>query len=372
MSVAMSPDPLPPPPHATQQQSTSSPTLAPSFRLHDLAYELQEIVLDFVSDLPAADLCSATRVSRNWHGRFTPLLYSSLSVSKANRERVFAGLGLDYLTAAALESRASEDGGGCAAYAAHAQGPNRKLSSLAHVKRLSVADSSAAVSLAEALLTHGNILPNVADLEIGAQLFRYLVNSMASFGRPRSGTAFIGETLVAHLHPRHLAIHYPSSRGIAGTFDPVLLARVMAVLVVDWHPESVDYYGVGADFPPVLGPLSRIHCTPCTTFDDVWEGEGGGDEAGAGCRAHALVRMHLRRSFGNHAKDDLLEAIAEAADPTDDDDIDSDLVPDPAHARVEYYGVPCIAAAERDAFLDKTFSHWPVEVDVAAQVAFFV
>jgi hypothetical protein len=337
------------------------------FRLGDLAYELQEIILDFAADLPTPALCAAARVCSEWHTRFVPRLYASLSISKANREGVLGGLGLDYLSPTTLEARAGE-AGGVAAYAA--PGPNRKARALAHVKALSVADSSAAASLAEALLMHGELFPAVDELHLGSQLFRYLVNSVACFGRPRSGSAFVGETLVSRLRPRRLRVDFPPSRGVAGTFDPVLLARVTAVLVGDWAPDSVDYHGVGSNLPLALGPLNRIHyTTPCTPFDDVWEEEE--DVAGGGCRAHALVRMHLRRTFGQGARSDILEAIAEAADPTDDDDLDPDLVPDPAHARVEYYGVPCIAAADRDAFLDKTFAHWPVEVDVAAHVEFF-
>lgn len=364
--------PIPPRSHTTKPAPTSTPAHTPTspFRLSDLAYELQEIILDFVADMAPFDLCNVARVSHEWHARFVPLLYSSLSITKANRERVFAGLGLDYLTPTALESRSSEDAGrGCAAYAA--QGPNRKNSALAHVKRLGVADSGAAVSLAEALMTHGDLLPQVEELHLGAQMFRYLVNSIATFGRPRSGSAFVGETLVARLRPRRLLIDFPPSRGHAGTLDPILLARVTTVLLTDWAPESVDYFGVGLNLPPALGPLSRIHyTTPCTPFDDVWE-DGEEDMAGGGCHDHSLVRMHLRRTFGQHARSELLEAVAEAADPTDDDDLDPDLIPDPAHARVEYYGVPCIAAADRDAFLDRTFTYWPVEVDVAAHVAFY-
>jgi hypothetical protein len=81
--------------------------------------------------------------------------------------------------------------------------------------------------------------------------------------------------------------------------------------------------------------------------------------------------MHLRRVFGLHARDELLEAIAEGADPTDDDDLDPDALPESTFSKIEYYGVPCIAAMDRDAFLDRTFAHWPVESDVGEQVSFF-
>lgn len=347
--------------------ATPKPTPTAPFPLSDLAYELQEIILDFAADLPVSALCAATRVCTDWHARFVPRLYASVSINKGNREQVFAGLGIDYLSPTALEARAAE-AGGVAAYAA--PGPNRKVRALAHVKALSVSDSAGATSLAEALLMHDDLLPDVEELHLGSQLFRYLVNSVACFGRPRSGSAFVGETLVSRLRPRRLRIDFPPSRGAAGTFDPVLLARVTAVLVGDWMPESIDYHGVGSNLPLSLGPLNRIHYTnTCTPFDDVWEEEE--DVAGGGCRAHALVRMHLRRTFGQSARSDILEAIAEAADPTDDDDVDPDLVPDPTNTRVEYYGVPCIAAAERDAFLSKTFAHWPAEVDVASHVEFF-
>ncbi|BEJ17629.1 hypothetical protein CspHIS471_0610300 [Cutaneotrichosporon sp. HIS471] len=345
--------------------ATPKPSPVTPFRLGDLAYELQEIILDFAVDLPVSSLCAAARVCTDWHARFVPTLYTSLSISKADREQVLAGLGIDYLSPTALEARAAEAGG----VAAYAAGPNRKVAALAHVKSLSVFDSAAATSLVEALLMHGEIL-QVEELHLGSQLFRYLVNSVACFGRPRSGSAFVGEVLVSRLHPRRLRIDFPPSRGAAGTFDPVLLARVTAVLVGDWKPDIVDYHGVGSNLPLALGPLNRIHYTnACTPFDDVWEEEE--DVAGGGCRAHALVRMHLRRTFGQSARGDILEAIAEAADPTDDDDLDPDLVPDPAATKVGYYGVPCIAAADRDAFLDKTFAHWAADVDVAEHVAFF-
>ncbi|KLT41544.1 hypothetical protein CC85DRAFT_286322 [Cutaneotrichosporon oleaginosum] len=353
-------------PSSRQVATPDPPPRAAPFRLGDLAYELQEMILDAVADLPVPALCAAARVCSAWHARFIPPLYSSVSLSKADRDCVLHGLGLDYLTPAALEARAAE-AGGVAAYAA--AGTNRKASALAHVKTLSVADSSAAASLAEALLMHGALFPSVEEMHLGPQLFRYLVNSVASFGRPRSGSAFVGEVMVSRLRPRRVRVDFPPSRG-AGSFDPVLLARVTAVLVTEWKPDSIDYHNIGYNLPLALGPLTRIHnSAPCSP-DDVWEAE---EAAGGGCRAHALTRMHLRRTYGEGARADVLEAIAEAADPTDDGDIDPDTVPDPAAARVEYYGVPCIAAADRDAFLDKTFAHWPVDVgvDVAAHVKFF-
>jgi hypothetical protein len=63
--------------------------------------------------------------------------------------------------------------------------------------------------------------------------------------------------------------------------------------------------------------------------------------------------------------------IEEGADPTDDGDIDPDDVPDPADAHVAYFGVPCIASVDKDAFLDSVFRLWPAEGDVASRVEFY-
>lgn len=351
--------------------STSGQANAAPFRLTDFAPELQECVLDFVVNLPRADISAACRVCKHWNTRFTPLLYHSLSVTKDNRESVLFGLGLDYLSASALESRASEDGGGAAIYGPPT--PPHKVVSLAHVRSLAMADSSSATSIAEAMIVHEGIFSKVDEVVIGPSLFRYLVTTIAAFGRPRTGAAFIGETIIAQLRPRHLHITFPPSKSRALIFDPIVLARVMAALLIDWKPETLDYHGIGSDFPPVLGPHSRIHCIPCVFGDDDW-GDGADDPLAGikACRAHgSIIRMHLRRTFGPHAKEDLLEAIAEAADPTDEADLDPSEIPDPAKAYIEYHGVPCIAAADRELFLAKTFARWPTEVDVGSQVSFF-
>lgn len=348
----------------TRLSSPDPHGLSGTFRLHDLAPELQILIFQYLEDLSPAELASAALVSHSWNARLTPALYASVSVSKANRERLFVGLGIDFLSASALESRSAEAGGS----AAYVSRPNRKAEMLGHVRRLSVVDQAGALALAEALLAHDQLFPVLDEVTLAAPVFRHLVNSgLAAFGRPRSGSAFVGETLVAHLRPKHLRIDYPHSRSGAGVFDPVLLARVLAVLLIDWAPESVEYHGVGSDFPPVLGPISRIHCTPCSPCSaNRW------DDPDTGCASHgALVRMHLRRVFGLHARDELLEAIAEGADPTDDDDLDPDALPESTFSKIEYYGVPCIAAMDRDAFLDRTFAHWPVESDVGEQVSFF-
>lgn len=371
-----------PPLHASRHPSrVASPALqqppAPTpFRLHDLASELQLLIFQNIEDLPVADLAAAARVSRDWNTALTPPLYRSLSLCKATRQAVFAGLGLDYLSASALESRASE-AGGMGAYAAPP--PNSKAASLAHVRSLTLTDQAGALALAEALLTHGRpLFPALDELSLAAPVFRHLVNSgLAAFGRPRSGSAFVGETLVAHLRPQRLRIHYPYSPSTRGIFDPVLLARVLAVLHIEWAPAEVEYFGIRSDLPPVLGPVTRIHCVPCARPYDAEcqytrERERYISD-GVGCAAHgALVRMHLRTVFNMHARRELFEAIEEGADPTDEDDLDPELLPEWT-GRVEYHGVPCIAGAEVDAFMDKTFTHWPVEegVDVAARVQFF-
>lgn len=337
---------------------------APSpFRFQDLAAELQLGILDHIVALPPSDLCRAAVVCRAWNGYITPHLYKHVTLTKSNREGILAGLGLDYLSASDLESLAGD------VPPPVDLGLNRKAQALSHVQSLTIADHIGALAVAEALVTHTGVLGNVEDLSIGSPLFRHLVNSgLAAFGRPRSGRAFVGETLLARLKPKRVHIDYPASRVLGvSAFDPVLLARVLAVLMIDWNPETVDYHGVGSDFPPVLGSMSRIHCAPCMPADEEWD-----DCDGLACGSHgALVRMHLRRLFGQHARDELLEAIAEGADPTDDDDLDPDAVPDASHAKVEYHGVPCIVGADMDAFLRKTFAHWPVEIDVGERVAFY-
>lgn len=338
------------------------PAASPAFRFQDLAVELQFAILDEVISLSPPDLCAAAVVCQTWNQYVTPHLYRHITLTKSNREAVFAGLGLDYLSASALESRADD-------VPTVDTTPNRKVQALSHVKTLAISDSSGALALAEALVTHDGVLSNVEDISIGSALFRHLVNSgLAAFGRPRSGSAFVGETLVARLKPKRVHIDYPASRVLGSSaFDPVLLARVLAVLMIDWNPETVDYHGVGSDFPPVLGAMSRIHCAPCMPADGEWD-----DCDGLACGSHgALVRMHLRRLFGQHARDELLEAIAEGADPTDDEDLDPDDVPDALHAKVEYHGVPCIVGADMEAFLHKTFAHWPVEIDLGDRVAFY-
>jgi hypothetical protein len=243
---------------------------------------------------------------------------------------------------------------------------DRKLASLRNVKHLTIADTPGALAVAEAIIAHEALFAHVETLTLAAPVFKHLVNSgLAAFGRPRSGSAFVGETLVSRLRPSTVHIHYPAPRGGASIFDPVLLARVMAVLMVEWQPERVEYHGVASDFTPVLGKHTRIHCGPCTPSTQ-WDDDSA-------CAAHALVRMHLRRIFGPHARDELLEAIAEGADPTDDDDLDADDVPDPEAlgAVVEYVNVPCIAASDHEAFLDHTFGNWPTEADVAQLVRFY-
>lgn len=342
-------------------------SLPTPFRLHDLASELQLLVLEHITHLPPCELVSAARVSRSWQAAITPHLYESIIVSKSNREAIFSGLGLDYLSAVDLESRALE-----AAPTETSPLAMQKLAALAHTRHVTISDVGGANALAEAIIAYDALFANIDELILAAPVFRNLVNSgLAAFGRPRSGSAFVGETLVARLRPRRVRIHYPTPRSGAGVFDPVLLARVMAVLLIDWQPDSVEYHGVVSDFPPVLGANTRIHCGPCSPKSakaelHAWDGDT------AICSSHgALVRMHLRRIFGPHARDELLEAIAEGADPTDDDDLDPDDIPDAAHAKIEYYGVPCIATTDRDAFLDKTFAQWPVDIDVAERVAFF-
>jgi len=286
-------------------------------------------------------------------------------VTKENREAVFSGLGLDFLSASELESRAAEADPAVVTCLAES-----KKSALKHVKHLTIGDTAGALAVAEAILAFDNLL-DIDTLSLAAPVFRHLVNSgLAAFGRPRSGSAFVGETLVARLRPTKLRIDYPTprSRSGAGVFDPVLLARVMAVLIVEWKPKSVEYTNVASDFPPVLGPHTVIHCAPCCprTKDQHW------DDDSAICSTHGtLIRMHLRRTFGPHARDELLELIDEGADPTDDDDLDPDDVPEVDGAMIEYYGVPCIASGDKAAFLDQTFANWPTDVDVAEHVQFF-
>ncbi|WOO82418.1 uncharacterized protein LOC62_04G005906 [Vanrija pseudolonga] len=347
-----------------------------TFRLCDLPPELQAAVLDHVGALSQADLHTAARTCRGWNERLTPSLYASLEIHKANRRAVFAGLGLDFLSAPELESRVGEAGSehapssnGASAYAAPE--PPRKLAALAHAKRISLRDATAALALAEALLTYPALSGALDELALSSSLFRSLVSTgMAAFGRPRSGAAFLGETLVARLRPKVLRIEYPPPRATlsASIFDPVMLARVLAVLVSEWRPERVDFIGVGTDMPPVLGQLTRVFCLPCSAKkrnERVW-----GDNAG--CSAHGgLVRWHLRRLFGPGAHEDLIEAIDEGADPTDEGDIHPDAVPCAAGARIEYWNVPCLAALDREVFLSDTFKSWPPECDIEGRIAFF-
>ncbi|KAL1408808.1 hypothetical protein Q8F55_005622 [Vanrija albida] len=348
---------------------------APTFRLCDLPAELESEVLDHVAHLARAELNAAARTCRSWYERLTPNLYASIEISKANRRAVFAGLGLDFLSAPDLESRVNEAGSehapsnGAAAYAPLEAPP--KLAALAHTRRILLRDSPAAVALAEALLTHPTLSGALDELTMAAPLFRSLVSTgMAAFGRPRSGAGFLGETLVARLRPKALRIEYPPPRvtSSASIFDPVMLARVLAVLVSEWQPERVDFIGVGTDMPPVLGQLTRVFCLGCSSAkrdERVW-----GDDAG--CSAHGgLVRWHLRRLFGPGAREDLIEAIEEGADPTDDDDIHPDAVPYAAAAKVQYLNVPCLAALDRDRFLLDTFKSWPAECDIEGRIEFF-
>ncbi|TXT10612.1 hypothetical protein VHUM_02117 [Vanrija humicola] len=349
----------------------STPHHAP-FRLLDLPPELQAEVLAHVSALPSANVNAAARTCQAWNARLTPALYAALEVDRTNRRAVFAGLGLDFLSAPELESRTTEagpGGNGAAAYAPHQPPP--KLGKLAHTTRISLRDVPAAQALAEALFTYPALSGALDELTFSASLFRYLVRSgMAAFGRPRSGAAFLGETLVARLRPKVLRIEYPPPQGTlaANIFDPVLLTRVLAVLVAEWAPARIDFIGVGTDLPPVLGAHTRVFCLPCAgrkRNERVW-GEN------AGCATHGgLVRWHLRRLFGPGAREDLLEAIDEGADPTDDGDIQPDGVPSAADARVEYWNVPCLAALDRDAFLDDTFKSWPPECDIEGRIDFF-
>lgn len=360
----------------TEHTTYGMPSTAPhTFRLCDLPPELQAAVLDHIAFLGHADLAAATRTCQGWNERLTARLYASLEIHKANRRAVFAGLGLDFLYAPELESRVAEAGSehapsnGAVAYAAAT--PPRKLAALAHAKCISLRDAPAALALAEALVTYPALSGALDELALSAPLFRSLVSTgMAAFGRPRSGAAFLGETLVARLRPRVVRIEYPPPRATlsASIFDPVMLARVLAVLLSEWQPHRVDFIGVGTDMPPVLGGLTRVFCLPCSAKkrnERVW-----GDNAG--CSTHGgLIRWHLRRLFGPGAREDLIEAIEEGADPTDEGDIHPDAVPCAADARVEYWNVPCLAALDRDEFLNDTFKSWPPECDIEGRIAFF-